>query len=294
MVDVNLTTIALLMIIGYIVLYLSGRKYLETFEDPKKRFDADGRPQEHQNMNVVLPESSPALGIPYGTNFISDLDSYELSAVYQNQSSKPDSRADISDAMTRYPMDWSVQGPDSQYFQEQKAAFEKKLANSAPPPTSMYNGVDGTNMAIPDTEAQNEEETKILQTYQPECSKGLLQYSLDDVKHLLDKVYSKRGLIPVIEKSKQGENIWEVTEVKEKNPKIVWEDEVARDVQRETMEKRMEQVIQVPYTVSDLSAGLDPFFQARNPVRDDKYDYTQWTPGLERMFAPTYPLKSWF
>ena len=41
-------------------------------------------------------------------------------------------------------------------------------------------------------------------------------------------------------------------------------------------------------------AGLDPFFQSRNRVRDGKYDYTEWTPGLERMFAPTYPLKSWF
>jgi hypothetical protein len=53
-------------------------------------------------------------------------------------------------------------------------------------------------------------------------------------------------------------------------------------------------VIEVPYTVTDVSAGLDPFFQSRNRVRDGKYDYTEWTPGLERMFAPTYPLKSWF
>ena len=27
---------------------------------------------------------------------------------------------------------------------------------------------------------------------------------------------------------------------------------------------------------------------------DGKNDYTQWTPGLERMFAPTHPIKSWF
>jgi hypothetical protein len=117
---------------------------------------------------------------------------------------------------------------------------------------------------------------------------------VDDVKQLVDRIYTKRGLIPVINKSKQGENIWEITEVKEKDPKIVWEDEVERDVQRAAMEQRGEEVIEVPYTVTDVSAGLDPFFQSRNRVRDGKYDYTEWTPGLERMFAPTYPLKSWF
>ena len=149
-------------------------------------------------------------------------------------------------------------------------------------------------MELPDTEKIDEEEKKILQTYQPESSKGLLEYSVDDVKALLEKVYSRKGLIPVIEKSKQGQNIWEITELKEKDPKIVWEDELENETEREKMEKRGEEVIQVPYTAGDLAAGLDPFFQARNTVRDGKYDYTQWTPGLERMFAPTYPIKAWY
>ena len=149
-------------------------------------------------------------------------------------------------------------------------------------------------MVPPNTEAIDEEEKKILQTYQPESSKGLLEYSVDDVKALLEKVYSRKGLIPVIEKSKQGNNVWEITEVKEKNPKIVWADEQEKEIQREAMTQRGEEVIEVPYTATDLAAGLDPFFQARNSVRDGKYDYTQWTPGLQRMFAPTYPIKNWY
>ena len=60
------------------------------------------------------------------------------------------------------------------------------------------------------------------------------------------------------------------------------------------MEKRGEEVIEVPYTASDVAAGLDPFFEPRSSVRDGKFDYTQWTPGLERMFAPTYPIKEWY
>lgn len=286
-----LTTLFLLLIIGYLVLYIGGRKYLETFQtvqDDQQRFNPDGSPKTNLNKTIFPPEK------PYIMDPIDNLDEYELSLVYQNQGSKEASKKDISDAMTRYPMDWSIQGRDSQYFQENQAKYEKEKENQPPPVTSFYNEVSGKDMTLPDTLAQDDEEKKILQTYKPECSKNLLHYSVDDVKGLVDKVYSKLGLIPVLEKSKQGQNVWEITEVKEKDPKIVWEDELVNETQRQKMQKRGEEIIEVPYTVNDLSAGLDPFFQKRNSVRDGKYDYTQWTPGLERMFAPTYPIKSWY
>jgi hypothetical protein len=291
MINSILITTVLLLTIGYIVLYFGSRKYLEHFDDGKnKRFNKDGSPNEDQNMIIYPPEK------PYLMNPIDDLDDYELSLVFQNQGSKVASKKQISDAMTRYPMDWPVQGPDSQHFQDEQAKYEKKKEQelSNPPPTGYYNEIDGSNSKLPDTRAMEDEEKKILQTYKPECSKGLLQYSVDDVKALLEKIYSKKGLIPVIEQSKQGPNIWEITELKEKNPHIVWEDELEKQTQRQKMEQRGEEVIEVPYTATDIAAGLDPFFQPRNSVRDGKFDYTEWTPGLERMFAPTYPIKAWY
>jgi hypothetical protein len=114
-----------------------------------------------------------------------------------------------------------------------------------------------------------------------------------DALQLVEKVYDKKGLIPIIEKSKQGDNIWEITEVREKNPKIEWEDEV-EEKNRSIMNSRGEEVINVPYTVSDMSSGLDPYFTPRDRVRLGKNDYTEWTPGLERMFAPTRAVKSWY
>lgn len=281
----NMMLIGILFILGYIVLYAGGRKYLEAFESNDKRFRGDGTPN---TKAMSIPE------MPYTMKPINKLDEYEISDVYNNRGSKEASKKQISDAMTRYPMDWPSRGPDSQTFQEEQAKFTNDMKNAPAPATNFYREVDGSDMKLPDTYEIDDEERKILQTYKPESSKGLLHYSVDDVKGLLHKLYDKKGLIPVVKKSKQGENIWEIVEVKEKNPKIVWEDEVAQNAEREIMEQRGEEVIQVPYTTSDLSAGLDPFFQKRNSVRDGKYDYTQWTPGLERMFAPTYPLKSWF
>lgn len=298
MANSNLTLIFLLLILGYFVLYFTGRKYLEHFKDDDKsddyggkdRFKPDGEPNTEFNKMIYPPEK------PYLMNPIDDLDEYELSAVYQNQGSKTASKQQISDAMTRYPMDWVNQGPDSQYFQDNQAQYEKQKEEDMknPPATGFYKEVDGSNMKLPDTEALEAEEKKMLQMYKPEHSKGLLQYSVDDVKALVDKIYGKKGLIPVVEKSKQAPNTWEIIEVKEKDPHIVWEDELERETERQKMEKRGEEVIEVPYTASDIAAGLDPFFQARNSTRDGKFDYYKWTPGLERMFAPTYPIKEWY
>jgi hypothetical protein len=181
-------------------------------------------------------------------------------------------------------------------FQQEQAKYAKKGAKSVPLGVDMAHP-ESPNMMLPDSADREEEEKKILQTYIPKKSKDLLEYSVDDVKQLVEDVYLKRGLVPNIEKSKQGANIWEITEVNEKNPKIVWEDsdESVEDTKvRGKMLLRGEDVIEVPREARDLAAGLDPFFQSRGTVRKGKNDYTQWTPGLERMFAPTHPVKHWF
>jgi len=290
-----LLTILALLILGYIVLYIGGRKYLETFES-----------EEHYSDKNQIKPSGDVPEKPYATVPINNMDEYEVTSVFQNQGSKEASKKQISDAMTRYPMDWSVQGPDSQYFQENQAKYEKESGmginsvTTAPVPFQE----DPTHGAMPITESPQEaEEKKILQTYKPKSSKHLLHYSVQDVKTLLHKIYDKKGLIPVVQKSKQGENVWEITEVKEKNPTIVWEDEpvsaTATSADGSSVEQKMkmrgEEVIDVPTQASDLRAGLDPFFQPKSSTRQGKHDnYREFTPGLERMFAPTYPIKSWF
>jgi len=288
--NLNLIILGLLLILGYVVLYLGGRKYLENFKGKDDRNKIKLKIDGELNINigdVSEPEKPYLLNIDKGT------DNYELANVFQNQGSKTASRKQISEAMARYPMDWAAQGPGSQYFQDNQIQFEKYIAEkfNNPPSTTMYKEIEG-DMIPPDRDAMEEEERKILQTYKPECSKGLLQYSVDDVKSLVDRVFTKKGLIPVIEKSKQGENIWEITEVKEKNPHIVWEDELEQETQRQRMDKRGEEVIEVPYTASDLAAGMDPFLQARNLVRDSKYDYYDGSENLDRMYQPTYMTKS--
>ena len=272
-----LQTFFLVSLIGYLVLYLSGRKYAETFQDQSAR-------------TVAPPEK------PYNKEPIDSLDQYELSAVYQQQGSKEATKQQLDQAMTRYPMDWSVQGQGSQYYQENEEKYRGSAEALRANEVTGQRASDPTDMMLPDTAQQEAEERKILQTYKPEKSANLLNYSVDDVKTLVEKLYSKRGLIPELVPSKQGQNVWEITEVREKNPKIVWEDDpsaLAQMGERDKMIARGEETIDGPYTVSDLAAGLDPFFQKGSSARDGRFNYNQWTPGLERMFAPTHPVKQW-
>lgn len=274
-----LQTLLLVSMIGYLILYVSSRKYAETFQ-------ASASPASAYRT-LAPPEK------PYAKRPIHSLDEYELSAVYHNQGSKEATKEQLNQAMTRYPMDWSVQGPGSQYYQENEARYKSSESKSV---EGFWENAS-TEMMLPDSAQQEAEERKILQTYKPEKSANLLDYSIDDVKTLVEKLYDKRGLIPDIVPSKQGNNVWEITEVREKNPKIVWEDDpslLQNASDRDRMIARREEVIDVPYMASDLAAGLDPFFQRGGSVREGRYDYTQWTPGLERMFAPTHPIKDWY
>lgn len=273
----NLYIILLLILIGYFALYFGGRKYLETFKGLEGRLEGLEGKEESENYQDLKPE----MQYPSGLN----KDTYELSQIFNNQGSKTASKKQISDAMTRYPLDWSVQGPNSQTFQENQAKYEKESKNRVDPEPFINQPAD---MLLPDAATLEEEEQKILKTYKPESSKGLLHYSMHDVTHLLKKIYDKKGLIPVIEKSKQGENIWEIVEVKEKNPKIVWEDDGIRD----KMTQRGEDVIGVPYTVSDIAAGMDPFMHTRNRVRAGRHEIKENT-ELGRMFQTTQPVPQW-
>ena len=161
----------------------------------------------------------------------------------------------------------------------------------APVNDSQYDSVSGEAEQPEDTQQMDEDERKLLQTYKPESTKDLLHYSMMDAKQLARRLYKKKGLIPIIEPSKQGDNVFEIVEVKEIHPKIVWEDDPTSEVDRQII--RGENRIEVPLYARDTAAGLDPFFEPRQPTTMGKHDYTKWTPELQRSFAPTYTGNGW-
>jgi hypothetical protein len=157
-------------------------------------------------------------------------------------------------------MDWTAQPPSSQLFQEKLEGFVNAVAaDSAQVNTNEFNSISGTQEQPPDKDALEDAEKKLLATYNPEHTKDLIYYNLKDTKTLVKKMYAKKGLEAVIEKSNQGTNVFEIVETKELNPTIIWEDDPISEVNRKII--RGENRIEVPLYASDTAAGLDPFFE---------------------------------
>ena len=215
------------------------------------------------------------------------------SLVFQQEGDREISKALYNKLQSQYPLDWSVQPPSSAHFQagmqKLKESFEASpVTNKGPSP---YREIDTHALNPPDTTVAQMEERKILQLYQPAKTDSLGTYQLDDADALIKRIYDAKGLVPEVVK-KDG-NIYEVVGTRRKDEKIVYEDENP-PAQQAPVEEAGEGRITVPVTAVDVAAGLDPFFTPGASTHIDRWDYTKFTPGLERMFAPTYPTKEWY
>ena len=138
---------------------------------------------------------------------------------------------------------------------------------------------------------------KILSTYQSKPPVPPAEYNIEDAKQLIEKIYDKRQLIPEVKVREN--NVYEVIGTRRKDEKVVYEgDDVPQETESpvvgtEAIEVAMEDQITIPKKATDIAAGLDPYYTPNASTRTGRWDYMRWTPGLERMFAPTYPTQDW-
>ena len=129
-----------LIIIGYIVLYISGRKYLETFQNPGAMTGPTAGEiypvQPPTAIPVETSSSRPGRVImettsldPVARGTINDLQDYEYNMVYQNESDRELSQALRNKLMSQRPMDWAGLPPSSQTFQE---GLRESFENATP------------------------------------------------------------------------------------------------------------------------------------------------------------------
>ena len=244
-------------------------------------------------LDKKLAESQDSF--PYSTDPIKSVDDYEYTAVFQGEGDKALTKEKRDVLMSAYPMDWSTQPPSSELFQQGLAAFKEQFENPAPQAkTNPFREVDGSNMTPPDSSAEEAKEREILATYVPKKPGDLTTYDAADAQELITRIYSAKGL--VADTKKTGDNVFTVVGTRKVNEPVVYEPE---DEHAPTSSGAVaaagENTIDVPTSVEQIQS-VDPFFEttARDKSRGDKWDYTSWTPGLERMFAPTQPKEKWY
>ena len=279
---------SIIVLIGVIVIayfYLTMRTKTEGFGDPIPT----GELRKPCKPSVLLEQN---LDAPFVKKRILDVDDYEYNLVFQQEGDREISKALYNKLQSQYPLDWSVQPPSSAHFQAGLQELKESFGGSpvSQPGPDPYKEMGNTALIPPDTSAAQMEERKLLQLYQPAKTDSLKTYQLDDADALIKRIYDAKGLVPEVKK-KDG-NIYEVIGTRRKDEKIIYEDENP-PAQSAPVKEAGEATITVPPTAVDVAAGLDPFFTPGASTHLDRWDYTKFTPGLERMFAPTYPTVEW-
>jgi hypothetical protein len=308
-----------LILIGYVALYLGGRVYLK---EGYQTLSGSGlssimamggsggaagaaSPSAGQLYPTPMPVNKADEGTgrvlmeyttmdPVAKGNIQSLDDYEYNYVYQNESDRALSQELKNKLMSQRPMEWAGLPPSSSQFQ---AGLRESFQNATPViPNSpqQFEAVSGDNMIPPDTESSEMEERKLLQSYKAPTAKDLGSYDAnEDPEKLINRLYDVKGLIPIVA-HKEGTNVYEIIGVRKKNEKIVYEDEEA-PASAGPVQGAGEANIQVPPTAYDTAAAKDPYYDMNGggKSRLGKWDYQAWTPGLERVFAPTNDKAKW-
>jgi hypothetical protein len=275
-----------IFIFAYVFFFLRSKRYLvkDGFSGMKPLKVGDEIP--------VQQSRGDGFDRPYTTQPIMKVDDYDHDFIYSSEGDRQLSKAQINQMTAAYPFDFAKLPPSASKFQREQAEWMAEESKRKPADLRKYETIEGFASMPPDKEKLEIEEQKLLKTYVPACSKDL-KYDVDDAMDLIKRIYDKKGMEPIVNVREDG--VYEVYETKEKNPKIVYEGEVAPAASTDASTADISSAtFQVPSVVRDLSAGLDPFFNTQPRLRSERTDYTQWTPGLERMFAPTYDTQKWY
>lgn len=278
------------IILGYFFMFLKSKQYL------KVDFFESGRPgitplKPGDSIPVKQDAGADPWTKPYTTSRIMKVDDYDHDIVRQNEGDREYSDAEINAKTAQRPFDWPGLPPSAAKFQTMQQQWMVDVTRAEPAKVSIYKDIEGFAVLPPDYDKMEADEQKLLKTYAPACSKDL-KYDIDDAKELINKIYAKRGEIPMIDVRDDG--VYEVYETKESNPKIVWDDDAEAATIRASPADFTEAKFTVPQAATDIAAGLDPFFEPGDRSRDGRSNYNTWTPGLERAFAPNLPRANWY
>ena len=275
------SVVGLLVLLGVVIV---------TFIMPKEGF-AIG---DVISRGTVVLDTSKQSMFPYTTEPIDDLDQYELEAVFNNEGDRELSKQQINKMTRRYPLDWTNYPPNSSKFQSEQAKYIEGFSadSSAEELAKPYEAIGVGNLTPPDMIAVEKDEQRMLSTYAPKKADDLKTYDLQDAQELIEKIYKKKGMKATVER-KEG-NIFEIVGVRPLKEKIEYEDDL-HDAQWSPNRSVAagEAEIEVPAVATESAAARDPYYEPTTSTRSDRSDYMKFTPGLERMFAPTYPTKDW-
>ena len=233
----------------------------------------------------------------YAKTPVNKLDDYEYTRIFQNENSPRGelSRTTVNSLMAKNQFDWSKLPFNSETRAESETEFVAgRMEGAARDPKTgvFFKGITGSSVLPPDEDAAQIREKALLQNYKPTEPTDLLQHKIDDVATMVKKMYADDpNWEPVVEKI--GDNEYRVSELRPKARK----EKYAED-QDMTIERARDTGL-VSAEVEVTGGRDDPYFDKQGVLdySNDRFweykDFRKFTPGLERMFAPTLDTTNW-
>jgi len=233
----------------------------------------------------------------YAKTPINKLDDYEYTRVFTNENGPRGdlSRTAVNSLIAKHQLDWAKLPFNS----EDRASAENefvagRMDNAFRDPKSgvFFRAVEGFEQQPPDLDAKETAEKAALEPFKSHEAVHLIEHNVDDVADMVKKMYDDDPeWEPVIEKI--GDNEFRVSELRPRLKKEQFEDDAPKTIEK----AKDEGTISAAVTVE--GGNKDPYFD-KNGVIDygnNRYweytDFKKWTPGLERMFAPTLDQNNW-
>jgi hypothetical protein len=249
----------------------------------------------------VLNQSADEYGSTSAKTPIKKLDDYEYTRVFKTESQlrnglSPETKSDL---LSKYVLDWAKLPFNSQARADKEDEFVSgRMESGFTDPASgvFFKNVENPLIVSPAEEAAKMREQALLAQYQPtDVSKHIIDSDTAAVAKLVHDEYAgDPNWEPVV--ARVDENKWEVKELRPKSRKEKWED--AQTISLAAAESS-QQVLPAPSISIRDRLQEDPYFDKAGVTDKDndriwKYsDFNKWTPGLERMFAPTFSQEQW-
>lgn len=233
----------------------------------------------------------------YAQTPINKVDDYEYTRIFQNENSPRGelSKTAVNSMLAQKQWDWAQLPFNSETKADAETTFiagRKDSAQRDPKSGVFFRGVEGADVEPPNMEAFESEEKAGMKGYEAKPAEKLMEHNVEDVGEMVRKMYANDpDWEPVVEKI--GENEYRVAELRPKMKK-----EHYAGAQDNTIERAKANGL-VSAEVEVEGGRQDPYFDKQGVVdySNDRFweykDFKKWTPGLDRMFAPTLDTTNW-
>ena len=233
----------------------------------------------------------------YAKTPINKMDDYEYTRIFQTENTPRTqlSKTTINAKINEHQTDWAK----LPFISEARTSAEDEFIAGRmddvfrDPKTGVYfKTVEGFEMQPPDTVKEDSDEKAKMKKFVAKDASNLLEHELEDVATMVKKMYAEDpNWEPVVETL--GNNQYRVSELRPRLKK-----EKYAEAQDMTVERAKDNGL-ISANVSIEGGNKDPYFDKQgvldyNNNRFWEYkDFNKWTPGLERMFAPTLDTTNW-